>query len=47
MDIGDSFFVPEGSQKKIACAASRAASRLGTKFITRRMKNGVRVWRAA
>lgn len=45
MDIGDSFFVADGNQKSIACAAYQATARLGWRFITRTVDGGIRVWR--
>lgn len=47
MEIGDSFFLKDGSSSSISGAASNAGKRLGFKFSTREMDDGVRVWRIA
>ena len=48
MEVGDSFFVPEGAntpRQNTSSAASYAGHRLGRKFTTRLVDGGVRVWR--
>jgi hypothetical protein len=45
MDVGDSFFVPEGKLQLVCNYNYRAGKRLGLKFIARKEDGGVRVWR--
>ena len=46
MEVGDSFFIPDGDKRKVAGAASHAARRLGKRFIVRSVEGGVRIWRS-
>lgn len=49
LDVGDSFFV-EGDAKRVKAlqgAVSNVGRRLGRTFTTRRLDNGVRIWRTA
>ncbi len=46
MEVGDSFFIPDGNRSRIAGAASHAARRLGRKFVVRSVDGGVRAWRS-
>ena len=45
MEIGDSFFVPDGKLNQICNGNYRAGKQLGRKFVARTESNGVRVWR--
>lgn len=45
MNVGDSFFVEDGSIKAIVSAAAKAKSRIGSVFVARPDGAGVRVWR--
>jgi len=47
MKIGDSFFVKGGNIQTIANSNWRKGKALGMKFISRRVDDGVRVWRTA
>lgn len=47
MEIGDSFFVPNGKLNTINTANHRAGKRLGWKFSARKQDSGIRVWRTA
>jgi hypothetical protein len=47
LEVGQSFFVPDGKKNRIASAASSIAKRIGngTKFTLRSVDGGIRVWR--
>jgi hypothetical protein len=45
MEIGDSFFVPDGTTKTISAAAQYFTKNLGRRFTVRTIDSGVRVWR--
>lgn len=45
MEVGDSFFVPEGDLKRVASNAYGYGHRHGSKFSVRTVPGGVRVWR--
>jgi hypothetical protein len=45
MDVGDSFFIPNGKLGTINAANYRAYKRLGRKFAARTIDGGIRVWR--
>lgn len=45
MEVGDSFLVKNVRQQHMGQLASAAGARLGRKFSTRTVENGVRVWR--
>lgn len=52
MTVGDSFYTPctgglsfREHHKLVASCAAQASKRLGSKFVTRRDREGVRVWR--
>ena len=48
MEVGDSFCVPvegSGDRQKVLNACYRASKKLGWKFQTRKVEDGVRVWR--
>ena len=45
MEVGDSFYVPEGILQIVCNANYRAKKQLGRKFIARKDKEGIRVWR--
>lgn len=47
MDVGDSFFVPNGKQSIISNCAGAAKKRGRGTFTTRAVDGGVRVWRIA
>jgi len=47
MEVGDSFFVEGGNIQTIANMNWRKGRRLSMKFISRRVDDGVRVWRTA
>jgi len=47
MKVGDSFFVEGGNIQTIANSNWRKGKLLGMKFISRRVDDGVRVWRTA
>lgn len=48
MEVGDSFFVPRTKEKSVGVSTSHARNKFpGRKFATRRVDNGVRVWRVA
>lgn len=45
MDVGHSFFVPDGNVKMLNSSASKAKLRTGRTFVARQVEGGVRVWR--
>jgi len=45
LDVGQSFFVPDGNFKSMLSLASRAKGRTGKKYLVREVDGGVRVWR--
>ena len=45
MDVGDSFFIPNGKLPTVNAANHRAFKRFGMKFSARTMDGGIRVWR--
>jgi len=45
MELGDSFFVPNGKMPTVNAANYRAFKRLGWKFSARKIDGGIRVWR--
>ena len=45
MDVGDSFFVPNGKMQTLSNANWRVGKKLGVKFTARQVEGGVRVWR--
>ena len=45
MEVGDSFFVPNGKMGTVNAANYRAYKRLGWKFSARKVEGGIRVWR--
>jgi hypothetical protein len=45
MEVGDSFFVEDTSLQVICNSNYRMGKQLGVKFIARKEKDGVRVWR--
>ena len=47
MDVGDSFFVPNGKMPTVNAANYRAFKSLGWKFSARQQEGGIRVWRTA
>ena len=49
MEIGDSFFAPcdETARNRITTSVSYASKRYGTKYVTRKVDGGFRVWRIA
>lgn len=47
MEVGDSFFVDEGSAKKLQAMAYGYGKKLKAKFVARTYKTGARVWRVA
>jgi hypothetical protein len=47
MDVGDSFFVPEGKMPTVNAANYRAFKSLGWKFSARKQDGGIRVWRTS
>ena len=47
MELGDSFFVPNGKMPTVNAANYRAFKRLGWKFSARKQSDGIRVWRTA
>lgn len=46
MEVGDSFFVRE-KPSAVARGACEAGKRCGRKFISRRIDDGVRIWRVS
>ena len=47
MAVGDSFFIPGATYKKISPCARAATLRNGKTFKCRNVEGGVRVWRTA
>ena len=47
MEIGDSFFVPGGTNKTHGSITSGAQKALGHKYTIRQVEGGLRVWRVA
>lgn len=47
MEVGDSFLVTDTPRNKISSAANQAYKRLGFKFKTGKVDDGIRVWRIA
>jgi hypothetical protein len=45
MDVGDSFYAADKTQKTMAGPIFRAMQKFGRKFIARPEGNGVRIWR--
>lgn len=48
MEVGDSFFVDDddpSTRTRVMSAASERLKRCGTRFVTRAVDGGVRVWR--
>ena len=45
MDVGDSFFVPNGKMQTLSNANWRMGKKLGARFTARQVDGGVRVWR--
>jgi hypothetical protein len=45
MEIGESFFIPTGKIQIVCNANYRTGKQLNKKFIARKDKEGVRVWR--
>ena len=45
MEVGDSFFVPDGKLNQICNGNYRVGKQLGWKFVARTENGGVRVWR--
>lgn len=45
MQVGQSFFVPQGDRKTLAVLASRNGKALGRTFHVHQLDDGVRVWR--
>lgn len=45
LEIGGSFFVPDGDLKAMNSCAAKAKKRTGLVFTARRVEGGVRVWR--
>jgi hypothetical protein len=45
MECGESFFIPQGKIQIVCNANYRTGKQLGKKFIARKEKEGVRVWR--
>ena len=44
MEIGDSFLAPAGTERTVRAAAHKY---VGAKFVTRTVREGLRVWRSA
>ena len=47
MEVGDSFLVNAKEQVKVMSSARPYGIRTGKKFVSRKMEDGVRVWRYA
>ena len=47
MEVGDSFLVPDRTQKAMGGCARYHAKRLGRKYKAAKVQDGVRVWRLA
>ena len=47
MQVGDSFFVAGTTVEKFSGTLYQARKRLGTKFASRTVEGGIRVWRIA
>jgi hypothetical protein len=45
MDVGDSFVVPKEKGSSMRNCAFHYSRRWGKEFVTRKVKNGLRVWR--
>lgn len=45
LEVGQSFFVPDVSAKRMQSTASKAGGRTGRTFVARNAEGGVRVWR--
>lgn len=45
MNVGESFYIPEGKLQIVCNANYRSGKQLGRKFIARKENEGVRVWR--
>jgi hypothetical protein len=45
MECGESFFIPQGKIQIVCNANYRTGKQLSKKFIARKEKEGVRVWR--
>lgn len=45
MEVGDSFFVPNGKLNQICNGNYRVGKQLGWRFVARSEEGGVRVWR--
>jgi hypothetical protein len=45
MEIGDSKLFPESTQHTVSAMATKITQQTGHKFTTRKLKEGVRVWR--
>jgi len=46
LEVGHSFFVPNGNVKSLQCSASKRKAK-GEAYIARTVEGGVRVWRTA
>jgi len=47
LDVGQSFFVPNGNPNSLSVMASRTGKTLNRTFRTAKQPGGVRVWRVA
>ncbi len=47
MNIGDSFFIPDGNLKSLRASAAMQKARTQRKYLVRAVDGGVRVWRVA
>jgi len=47
MEVGDSFFVPNTTQRQISGSVQTYQKLHGVKFATRKDGDGVRIWRTA
>jgi hypothetical protein len=45
MEVGESFFVPDGDVKKLSNHACRYGKKSGRRYCVRKVEGGVRVWR--
>ena len=45
MNVGESFYIPDGKLQIVCNANYRSGKQLGRKFIARKENEGVRVWR--
>jgi hypothetical protein len=45
LEVGDSFFVPEGNLKTLRSAWKEASKRLGFRCSYRQEEGGIRIWR--